>query len=115
MTAESAILQYWNEIRSGGISAGKWIRLLYEVILQGLSEHLWYYSHERADNAIRFIERYCHHYKGKLAPQRIKLSLWERATITLIFGIGFPPCLYFLISSKNRCHLAHRGRNCSIT
>ena len=87
MTAESAILQYWNEIRSGGINAGKWIRLLYEVILQGLSEHLWYYSHERADNAIRFIERYCHHYKGKLAPQRIKLSLWERATITLIFGI----------------------------
>ena len=87
MTAESAILQYWNEIRSGGINAGKWIRLLYEVILQGLSEHLWYYSHERADNAIRFIERYCHHYKGKMAPQRIKLSLWERATITLIFGI----------------------------
>ena len=87
MTAESAILQYWNEIRSGGINAGKWIRLLYEVILQGLSEHMWYYSHERAENAIRFIERYCHHYKGKLAPQRIKLSLWERATITLIFGI----------------------------
>ena len=87
MTAESAILQYWNEIRSGGINAGKWIRLLYEVILQGLSEHMWYYSHERADNAIRFIERYCHHYKGKLAPQRIKLSLWERATITMIFGI----------------------------
>ena len=61
--------------------------MLYDVILQGLSEHKWYYSHERADTAIRFIERYCHHYKGKLAPQRIKLSLWERATITLIFGI----------------------------
>ena len=87
MTAESAILQYWNEIQSGGVNVGKWIRLLYEVILQGLSEHKWYYSHERAENAIRFIERYCHHYKGKLAPQRIKLSLWERATITLIFGI----------------------------
>ena len=87
MTAESAILQYWNEIKTGGINAGKWIKLLYEVILQGLAEHLWYYSHERAENAIRFIERYCHHYKGKLAPQRIKLSLWERATITLIFGI----------------------------
>ena len=87
MTAASAILQYWNEIQSGGVNVGKWIRLLYEVILQGLSEHKWYYSHERAENAIRFIERYCHHYKGKLAPQRIKLSLWERATITLIFGI----------------------------
>ena len=87
MTEESAILQYWNEIQSGGINAGKWIKLLYDVILQGLTEHRWYYSHERAENAIGFIERYCHHYKGKLAPQRIKLSLWERSTICLIFGI----------------------------
>ena len=87
LTAASAILQYWNEIQSGGINAGKWIKMLYDVILQGLTEHKWYYSHERAENAIGFIERYCHHYKGKLAPQRIKLSLWERATICLIFGI----------------------------
>ena len=87
MTAESAILQYWNEIKTGGITVGKWIRLLYDVILQGLTEHRWYYSQERAENAVRFIGRYCHHYKGKLAPQRIKLSLWERATICLIFGI----------------------------
>ena len=87
MTAESAILQYWNEIQTGGVNVGQWIRMLYDVILQGLTDHRWYYSHARAENAIRFIERYCHHYKGKLAPQRIKLSLWERATITLIFGI----------------------------
>ena len=87
MTAECAILQYWNEINTGGINAGKWIRMLYEVILQGLTEHRWHYSPERAENAIGFIERYCHHYKGKLAPKRIKLSLWERATICLIFGI----------------------------
>ena len=38
-------------------------------------------------NAVGFIERYCHHYKGKLAPRRIRLSLWERASISLIFGI----------------------------
>lgn len=87
MTAESAVLQYWNEIQTGGINVGKWIRMLYDVILQGLTEHLWYWSQKLADNALGFIERYCHHYKGKLAPQRIKLSLWERATISLIFGI----------------------------
>jgi len=87
MTAQCAILQYWNEIQSGGVNAGKWIRLLYDVILQGLTEHRWFYSEKRAENAVRFVERYCHHYKGKLAPQRIKLSLWERATICLIFGI----------------------------
>ena len=87
MTAESAILQYWNEIQTGGINAGKWIRLLCDVILQGLSEHKWFWSQKLADNAINFIERFCHHYKGKLAPQRIKLSLWERFVISLIFGI----------------------------
>ena len=69
------------------MAVGKWIRMLYDVILQGLTEHRWYYSRKRAENAVQFIERYCHHYKGRLAPQRIKLSLWERATIELIFGI----------------------------
>lgn len=87
LNAESAILQYWNEIVTGGITVGKWIRMLCEVILQGLSEHKWFWSQKLADNAIGFIERYCHHYKGKLAPQRIKLSLWERFVISLIFGI----------------------------
>ena len=87
LTAESAILQYWNEIQTGGVNVGKWIRLLYDVILQGLSEKRWFYDHELADNAVRFIERFCHHYKGALAPKRITLSLWERAAISLIFGI----------------------------
>ena len=87
LTAESAILQYWNEIDSGGVNVGKWIRLLYDVILQGLHEKRWFYDHELAENAIRFIERFCHHYKGALAPRRITLSLWERSSIALIFGI----------------------------
>ena len=66
---------------------GKWVRQLYEVIIQGLEEGRWFYDDRLAQNAIGFIERYCHHYKGKLAPRRIKLDLWERAAISLIFGI----------------------------
>ena len=87
LTEESAILQYWNEIDTGGVNVGKWIRLLYEVIIQGLAEKKWFYDHRLAENAIGFIERFCHHYKGKLAPQRITLSLWQKAAISLIFGI----------------------------
>ena len=83
----SAILEYWEAIKSGGVNVGKWIRILYEVILQGISENRWFYDHRLAMNAIGFIERFCHHYKGKLAPARIRLSLWERASISLIFGI----------------------------
>ena len=86
-TAENAILAYWDEIQTGGVNVGKWIRLLYEVILQGISDHRWFYDERLAQNAIGFIERYCHHYKGKLAPRRIKLDLWERGSISLIFGI----------------------------
>ena len=86
-TAENAILAYWDEIQTGGVNVGKWIRLLYEVILQGIRDHRWFYDERLAQNAIGFIERYCHHYKGKLAPRRIKLDLWERAAISLIFGI----------------------------
>ena len=87
MTAESAILQYWNEIDTGGVNVGKWVRLLYEVIIQGLKEKRWFYDHHLAENAVMFIERYSHHYRGKLAPGRLKLDLWERACISLIFGI----------------------------
>ena len=66
---------------------GKWIRLLYDVIAQGLDEGRWFYSEKLANNAVGFIQRYCHHYKGALAPKRIRLSLWEKAAISLIFGI----------------------------
>ena len=87
MKDENAIAAYWNAIQTGGVVVGKWIRLLYEVILQGISENRWFYDHRLAMNAVGFIERYCHHYKGQLAPRRIRLSLWEKASISLMFGI----------------------------
>ena len=87
LTAENAILQYWNEINRGGINAGKWIKLLYEVIIQGLQDKRWFYDDHLADNAVQFITRYCHHYRGKFAPRRIELSLWEEAAIRIMFGI----------------------------
>ena len=84
---ENAIQEYWNEIQTGGVTVGKWIRMLYEVIMKGLDEGRWFYDDHLAQNAVGFIQRYCHHYKGALAPRRIVLSLWERAAISLIFGI----------------------------
>ena len=66
---------------------GKWIRMLYDVLMQGTSEMRWFFDERLADNATGFIERFCHHYKGQLAPRRIRLDLWERAGISAIFGI----------------------------
>ena len=86
-TEQSAILEYYHEIRSGGVTVGRYIRMLYEVIISGLDEKRWFYDRQKAEPAVRFIETYCHHYKGELAPKHLKLSLWQRASIQLIFGI----------------------------
>ena len=87
MKTENAITAYWEEIQTGGAVAGKWIRQLYDVIIKGIAEGRWFYNDRLANNAVRFIERFCHHYKGVLAPRRITLSLWQKAAISLIFGI----------------------------
>ena len=87
MNDENAILTYYQGIRDGSITVGKWIRMLYEIIVDGLENKRWYFDQRKASNAIRFMERFCHHNKGPLAPQRLTLSLWERAAISDIFGI----------------------------
>ena len=87
MNEENAIYTYYQGIQDGSITVGKWIRMLYEVIIDGLESGRWTFDQRRANLAIGFIERYCHHYKGKLAPGRIKLSLWQKAALSLMFGI----------------------------
>lgn len=87
MGDENAILTYYQAIQDGSENVGKWIRLLYEMILDGLQDKSWFYDSVRAWNAIRFMQRYCHHNKGPLAPQRIVFDLWQRASLSLIFGI----------------------------
>ena len=87
MNDENAILAYYQGIRDGSITVGRWIRMLYELIVEGLENKRWYFDQRKASNAIRFIERFCHHYKGSMAPARIQLSLWQRAAVSLIFGI----------------------------
>ena len=84
---ENAILAYYQGIRDGSIVVGKWIRLLYEMILDGIEDHTWFYDQRKASMVIRFMERFCHHYKGRLAPQRIKLELFQRAALSCMFGI----------------------------
>ena len=84
------ILKYYQGIQNGSIIVGKWIKLLYEKILDGIEDHTYLYSQERSDNAINFIEKYCHHNKGILAPGHLKLDLWQKAGLSLMYGILDP-------------------------
>ena len=87
MNEDNEIYAYYQKIQDGSIVVGKWIRMLYDVIIDGLENGRWSFNQRRANAAIGFIEKYCHHYKGALAPERIKLSLWQKAAISLMFGI----------------------------
>jgi phage terminase large subunit-like protein len=81
------ILAYYQAIQDGTETVGKWVRMLYEYIVKGLEQRSFFYSHKKAQAAILFIEQFCHHHEGELAPGRIRLELWQKALISLIFGI----------------------------
>lgn len=83
----SPIFQYYTGIRLGNIIAGKYIRQWYEQIIKGLETESFFYSEKAYKRAARFIEGFCHHHEGKLAPQLIKLELWQKAFLAVIFGI----------------------------
>ena len=81
----NSILQYWAAIRSGEVTAGKWIRLWYGMVVDGLNTGRWVYDHRKARRAIRFVESMCHHSKGR--RDYIRLELWQRAFLSVCFGI----------------------------
>lgn len=86
-TTSNAIFEYYQRITDGSITAGRWIKKLYTLIVKGIQDGTYTYSAKKATAAIRFIEAFCRHHEGALAPQHIKLELWQKALVSLIFGI----------------------------
>ncbi len=84
---QNYILAYYQRIQDGTEIVGKWVRLAYEMIIKGLQERAFFYDHKKATAAVRFIESFCHHHEGVLAPGLLRLELWQKALVSLIFGI----------------------------
>lgn len=84
---DNFIHQYSRSIESGAVTVGKWVRLLYEYIEKGLDNKLFFYDEKKAKRAISFIERFCRHHEGELGGQLIKLELWQKAFLSVLFGI----------------------------
>lgn len=81
------IHEYYNKIQSGEIIAGKWIRLLYGRIVDGLKNGDFHFNQDKADEVINFIESHCYHTEGPLAPNQLKLELWQKAALSVMYGI----------------------------
>ena len=87
MDKNNYILSYYQQINDGQIVVGQWVSLFYERIITGIEDKTYVFNQQKANRAIKFIETFCRHNKGKLAPKPFKLSLWEKAFISCLFGI----------------------------
>lgn len=81
------ILEYWGKIESGEETVCRKLRKTYKKIVHDI-EHPdeFYYSPQRANHVIEFIENYCRHSKGKCGGQPVRLELWEKAHLATVFG-----------------------------
>lgn len=87
MTSKNYILIYYQQIKDGSVTVGRWIERWYEYIVHGLEEKRFFFDQKKAARAIAFIQQYCRHHEGPLAPQLITLETWQKALISVLFGI----------------------------
>ena len=87
MTNANWIYAYYQGIKDGTYCVGRWIRLIYEYLIEGLEKESFFYEAKRANDAIEWIEKHCFHTEGPLAPQPLKLEVWQKAMLSAIYGI----------------------------
>ena len=87
MISKNYILIYYQQIKDGSVTVGEWITRWYEYIVHGLEKKKFFFDQKKAARAIAFIQQYCRHHEGPLAPQLIRLEVWQKALVSVVFGI----------------------------
>ena len=87
MDGTNWIYAYYQQITDGTEPVGRWVKAIYEYLIKGLEQGLFFFDQKRANNAIEWIETHCFHVKGPLAPNSLKLETWQKAFLSAIYGI----------------------------
>ena len=87
MTKDNWIWTYYQKVKNGSVVVGRWVELILEYIVNGLQEKRFFYDQKKANEAIDWIETHAFHTEGPLAPQPLKLELWEKAFVASIYGL----------------------------
>ena len=85
--AENCILKYYQKIVDGSVCVGKWIRLFYQYLVEGFEKKTFRFDAKKANSVIDWIEKHCYHTEGPLAPNPLKLELWQKAAISVMYGV----------------------------
>jgi phage terminase large subunit-like protein len=81
------IYAYYQGIKDGTYNVGRWIKLLYEYLVNGIQEKRFFFDAKKANAAIEWKEKHCFHTEGPLAPGPIKLEVWQKAKTSAMYGI----------------------------
>ena len=87
MAGDNWIYKYYQGIKDGTYTVGKWITLIYEQIIRDLESKRYYFDQKKANAAIDWIESHCFHTEGPLAPNAIKLEVWQKAFFSCVYGL----------------------------
>lgn len=87
---DNYILAYYQGIKDGSIAVGKYIRLLYEKIVRGIESKEYLYDQRKANEIVEYFETHTFHCEGDLAPNAIKLELWQKALLSCIYAVLDP-------------------------
>ena len=101
------IYTYYQGIKNGTFCVGRWIELVYEYLVNGIQEKAFFFDVKKANDVIYWIEHHCFHTEGPLAPDALKLEVWQKAMLSAIYGIvnedGNPQHreVFLLVARKN--------------
>jgi phage terminase large subunit-like protein len=87
MANDNNIFAYYQKIKDGSVVVGRWVRLIYEYIIDGLEKKAFFFDQKKANAAIDWIETHAFHTEGPLAPGPFLLELWQKAFLSCVFGI----------------------------
>ena len=81
------IYAYYQKIVDGSETVGRWVRMIYEYLIKGFEQNLFYFDQKKANAVVNYFENHCFHVKGDLAPGRIKLELFQKALLSAMYGV----------------------------
>lgn len=87
MAGDNWIYKYYQGIKDGTYTVGKWIQLVYEQIIRDLEAKRYFFDQKKANDAIEWIESHCFHTEGPLAPGFISLEIWQKAFFSCVYGL----------------------------
>lgn len=79
-------LLYLKAIETGEVTVCAKTRKAYERVRADMEAGKWVFDLERANRPIQFIERFCRHSKGEWAGKPVRLELWQKAFVAVVFG-----------------------------